>query len=94
MRKLKRFVNAALMMQIEKTDFAKTDFNRRDLVNLILLHLNYPGLFRQIYAEETEGRSGLFSAKRSFDAGEVKFSNVPEFESVVKNAWSQQVSFC
>lgn len=84
MRKLKRFVNAALMMQIEKTDFAKTDFNRLDLVNLMLLHLNYPGLFRRIYAGETEGRKGVFSAKRSFDKGDVKFSNDEEFEKVVK----------
>ena len=84
MRKLKRFVNAALMMQIEKTDFAKTDFNRLDLVNLMLLHLNYPGLFRQIYAEETEGRNGVFSAKRCFAESSVKFSNDKEFDTVVK----------
>lgn len=84
MRKLKRFVNAALMMQIEKTDFAKTDFNRRDLVNLMLLHLNYPGLFRRIYAVETEGREGVFSAKRSVDQGNVTFSNDEGFDIVVK----------
>jgi hypothetical protein len=83
MRKLKRFVNTVILLQLEKTDLGKTDFNRRDLINLILLHLNYPGLFRQIYAEETEGRSGVFSAKRNFDEGEVKFSNAAEFESVV-----------
>jgi hypothetical protein len=83
MRKLKRFVNTLILLQLEKTDLGKTDFNRRDLINLILLHLNYPGLFRQIYAEETEGRSGVFSAKRNFDAGNVKFSNAAEFESVV-----------
>jgi hypothetical protein len=83
MRKLKRFVNTVILLQLEKTDLGKTDFNRRDLINLILLHLNYPGLFRQIYAEETEGRSGVFSVKRSFDAGEVEFSNAVEFESAV-----------
>ncbi|MBT9100238.1 hypothetical protein KFZ76_21290 [Methylovulum psychrotolerans] len=85
MRKLKRFVNAALMMQIEKTDFAKTDFNRRDLVNLMLLYLNYPGLFRQIYAEETEGRNGVFSVKRSFDRGNAKFFNDEGFDRVVND---------
>lgn len=83
MRKLKRFVNAALMMQIDKTDIAKTDFNSLDLVNLMLLHLNYPGLFRRIYAEETEGRSGVFSANRRFDGETVKFSNDEGFEEVV-----------
>ncbi len=83
LRKLKRFVNAVLLMQLEKTELGKTDFNQFDLINLILLHLNYPGLFRQIYAEETEGRSGVFSAKRSFDARKVNFSNAPDFEEVV-----------
>ena len=84
MRKLKRFVNTLILLQLEKTDLGKTDFNRRDLINLILLHLNYPGLFRQIYVEETEERSGVFSAKRSFDTEKVKFSNTAEFENVVK----------
>jgi len=57
-RKVKRFVNAMLLMEIEKTDLGRTDFNKRDLINLMLLHLNYPGIFRSIYAEETEGRLG------------------------------------
>ncbi|GAB6142422.1 hypothetical protein JCM14076_31520 [Methylosoma difficile] len=83
MRKLKRFVNAVILLQIEKTDLDKTDFNRRDLINLILLHLNYPGLFRKIYTEETEGRSGMFSVNRSFEAGKLRFNNADEFESVV-----------
>lgn len=73
LRKVKRFVNAVLLMQIERTDLSKTDFNRRDLVNLMLLHLNYPGLFRHVYVEETEGRSGIFSVKRK--SGNREFSN-------------------
>jgi hypothetical protein len=72
-RKVKRFVNAVLLMQIEKTNLGRTDFNKRDLINLMLLHLNYPGLFRRIYAEETEGRSGTFSLER--EHGEREFRN-------------------
>lgn len=67
MRKLKRFVNALLMVQIEKTDLARTDFHAEDLINLILLQLNYPGVFRRIYLEETEGRGGIFSIKTKSD---------------------------
>ncbi|MDX8123098.1 P-loop NTPase fold protein [Janthinobacterium sp. GMG2] len=63
LRKLKRFVNAVLQMRLERTNLARTDFNLRDLINLMLLHLNYPGIFRRIYVEETEGRSGFFSLK-------------------------------
>ena len=76
MRKVKRFVNAMLLMQIERSNLGRTDFNKRDLINLILLHLNYPGLFRHIYADETEGRCGIFSARRDYK--EQKFKNSDE----------------
>lgn len=65
LRKIKRFINAMLLMQIEKSDLGRTDFSPRDLINLILLHLNYPGLFRRIYAEETGGRTGTFSVRQN-----------------------------
>ena len=81
MRKLKRFVNAILLMQIEKTNLGRTDFNKRDLINLMLLHLNYPGLFRRIYAEETEGRSGTFSVHREY--GKSEFKNSEAFSEAV-----------
>ncbi|HHW1581730.1 TPA: P-loop NTPase fold protein [Pseudomonas aeruginosa] len=80
-RKVKRLVNAMLLMQLEKSDLHRTDFNKRDLINLVLLHLNYPGLFRQIYAEETEGRHGTFSVKRNYDQRE--FTNSAEFSELV-----------
>lgn len=81
MRKVKRFVNAMLLMQMEKTDLGRTDFNKRDLINLMLLNLSYPGLFRRLYAEETEGRSGTFSVRR--ENGELKFKNSTEFSKLV-----------
>ena len=80
LRKIKRFINAVLLMQIEKTNLGRTDFNRRDLINLMLLHLNYPGLFRRIYAEETEGRSGTFSVRRQYDGP--GFKNADDFSQV------------
>lgn len=80
LRKIKRFINAILLMQIEKTNLGRTDFNKRDLIHLMLLHLNYPGLFRRIYAEETEGRSGTFSIRRKYD--EPDFKNADGFAKV------------
>lgn len=82
LRKVKRFINAALLMQIEKTDLSKTDFDRKDLINLLLLHLNYPGIFRHIYAQETEGGRGIFSISLGF--GEEGFSNSEKFAEFVK----------
>jgi len=90
MRKVKRFVNAMLLMQIEKTNLGRTDFNKRDLINLMLLHLNYPGLFRRIYAEETEGRSGSFSVQREF--GKSEFKNSEALAQVVEE-WQGAAGF-
>ncbi|QLE10456.1 KAP P-loop protein [Pseudoalteromonas shioyasakiensis] len=61
LRKLKRFINTILLMQIESNDLSQNDFNEHDFINLVLLHLNYPGLFRQIYLEETCNSKGSFS---------------------------------
>lgn len=80
LRKVKRFINAILLMQIEKTNLGRTDFDKRDLINLMLLHLYYPGLFRRIYAEETEGRSGIYSIQREY--GEPGFKNAEGFSKV------------
>lgn len=81
LRKVKRFVNAMLLMQIEKSNLGRTDFNKRDLINLILLHLYYPGLFRFVYAEETEGRGGTFSLLHEY--GEPNFKNSSKFSEIM-----------
>ena len=83
LRKIKRFVNAMLLMQLDKSDLGRTDFNKRDLINLMLLHLNYPGVFRRIYAEETEGRQGRFSVRREY--GEHDLKNSDTFSDLIKH---------
>ena len=82
LRKIKRFVNAMLLMQLEKSDLGRTDFNKRDLINLVLLNLSFPGLFRRIYSEETEGRRGSFSIQRKY--GDRHFKNAEEFTELLK----------
>lgn len=82
LRKVKRFVNAMLLMQLERNELGRTDFNNRDLINLCLLHINYPGLFRRVYAEEAEGRCGIFSVRREY--GEHEFKNSDEFSVLVR----------
>lgn len=84
LRKLKRLVNAMLMMQLEKFDLGRSDFDSRDLVHLILLHLRYPEVFRRIYAEETEGRVGLFSLQRGDSFEKSTLQNKIGFEEFVK----------
>lgn len=80
-RKIKRFMNATLFMKIQDSKLSNTDFNNRDLINLILLHLHYPGLFRRIYIEETEGLQGTFSLRRDKSGNE--FINVDGFQTLL-----------
>lgn len=82
MRKVKRFINAMLLMKIDKSNLGRTDFNKRDLINLMLLHLHYPGLFRHIYAEETQGRTGIFSVHHEYE--EKKFNNSTELSALIE----------
>jgi hypothetical protein len=79
LRKLKRFINTALLMNMEKVKLDGTDFVDTDLVHLMLLNQNYPGLFRQIYAAETGGRKGTFSVQRVFEKkGEMNGTGLAE----------------
>lgn len=80
LRKLKRFINTILLMQIESNDLDQNDFNEHDFINLVLLHLNYPGLFRQIYLEETCNSEGNFSLKKEG----TKYKSPTNFTDIVK----------
>ena len=75
LRKLKRFINTMLLMKIDSDSLKETDFNKRDLINLILLHLNFPGVFRKIYIEETDGLRGSFSLAIDRSGGRQLFTN-------------------
>lgn len=91
MRKVKRLINTIRLMQIEKASLGRTDFNRRDLINLILLHLNYPGLFRQIYAEETAGNVGSFSTQYNSESKE--YENSVNFETIIERCKDVSATF-
>lgn len=93
LRKVKRFVNAMLLMQLDKSDLGRMDFNKSDLINLILLHLNYPGLFRRIYAEETEGRHGIFSVRREYDGSVFTFKNSSDFPTLLEGEQDETATF-
>lgn len=82
MRKIKRFINAMVMMRLPDMDIERSDFQHRDLIHLLLLHLSYPGLFRRIYVEETEGRVGTFSLMRGTDPETAELANSDGFEGV------------
>jgi len=68
-RKLKRLINTIVMFKIHGTNFKKTDFDKRDLIHLLLIYIHYPKIFRKIYDTETNGGYGFFSAISEFDNG-------------------------
>ena len=74
-RKIKRLINTLLLLEIDKTDFENNDFNKSDLIHLLLLYVGYPSVFRKIYAGETNGRSGFFSLCRNRENDEYKYQN-------------------
>lgn len=66
-RKLKRIINALLLFEIDKTDFENSDFNKQDLIHLLLIYMNYPDIFRKIYNTETNGKRGFFSVVMPYE---------------------------
>lgn len=60
-RKLKRLINTVLMFDLQNTNFQTSDFDKKDLINLLLIYIHYPSVFRKIYDTETKGGRGFFS---------------------------------
>lgn len=60
-RKLKRLINTVLMFDLQSTNFQNSDFDKKDLINLLLIYIHYPNVFRKIYNTETKGGRGFFS---------------------------------
>ena len=68
-RKIKRLLNTILLLEIQGADFTNCDFNRHDLLYLLLVYINFPRIFRKIYNAETNGNWGFFSAVSYGDPG-------------------------
>lgn len=68
-RKIKRLLNTIMLLEIQGADFTNCDFNKHDLLYLILLYINFPRIFRKIYNAETNGKWGFFSAVSYGDPG-------------------------
>lgn len=74
-RKLKRLINTMLLFEIEKTDFENNDFNKEDLIHLLIIYVNYPHIFRKLYNTEANGKNGFFSLVFSHIDNKYKNSN-------------------
>lgn len=81
-RKIKRLINTMMLFEIQATDFENSDFNKKDLINLLLIYINYPNIFRKIYDAEVGGKSGFFSLIWDYGKGsdEGRFVNSKKYE--------------
>ncbi|MCM3337840.1 KAP family NTPase [Paenibacillus sp. MER TA 81-3] len=66
-RKLKRLINTILLLEVEQLDFSNSDFDKHDLIHLLIIYINYPNIFRKIYNTEAQGKRGFFSLIRIYD---------------------------
>lgn len=89
-RKLKRLINTLLLFEIEKTDFENSDFNKEDLLHLLLVYVNYPRIFRKIYNTETNGRAGFFSSEVTHNNGAYAYSNSENYKKYVESLVDNQ----
>jgi len=89
-RKLKRLINTLLLFEIEKTDFENSDFNKEDLIHLLLVYVNYPHIFRKIYNTEANEKGGFFSLVSSYKDGGSRFENSKNYDEYVKELTANQ----
>lgn len=61
LRKVKRFINILIALDIQEVDFPNYDFNERKLTALILLYMYCPTTFREIYIKESWSKKNHFT---------------------------------
>lgn len=79
-RKIKRLVNAMTIADIQNVELDDLDFDKNDLLNLLLLYINYPTVFRTLYLSEGDGQIGIFGVSNS-SSGNTGYKNHKEFST-------------
>ncbi|MGE3341223.1 MAG: P-loop NTPase fold protein [Candidatus Altimarinota bacterium] len=93
-RKIKRLMNTAVLLGLEKMDFKYSDIDKHDLVILLLIYVNYPNIFRKIHDTETQGKNGFFSTIYEYEGpGQGKYKNSDEYEKYLADLSSEDKKF-
>ncbi|MDU5143711.1 MAG: P-loop NTPase fold protein [Paenibacillus dendritiformis] len=85
-RKLKRLINTMLLLEVEQLDFSNSDFDKHDLIHLLIIYIHYPNIFRKIYNTEVQGKRGFFSLVRKYDDDYPTDDDSHSEEDVYKNS--------
>ena len=83
-RKLKRLINTMILLEVEKVDFENCDFDKQDLIHILVIYIHYPNIFRKIYNTETQGKKGFFSVVEKYEEGYPE--SLPRDENIYKNS--------
>lgn len=92
-RKVKRLINTLMLLEVDQADFTNSDFDKQDLLHLLLIYVGFPHVFRKVYATETNGHNGFFSLVVKSIDGVSRYRNSEEFENYLKNSKSDVVKF-
>jgi len=92
-RKLKRLINTVLLFEIEKTDFDNSDFDKHDLIHLLLIYINYPNIFRKIYNTETEGKRSFFSVVMPYEKNYPKDAQSQNSPSISDSTYQNSIDY-
>lgn len=86
-RNIKRIFNALINICSNQNCLDSYDFYPRDLVDLLLLFLWYPSIFKDIFYAETNGRNGVFSWNITYENTPNNSKKFPssEYEVYIKN---------
>lgn len=95
-RKIKRIINLLIMIvniPEEKSYLEKRDINSKDLIHLILLYINYPKIFRDIYINEIDTTEGMFSLKWTYSTSQTTYENTEEYKNYINRLESDREKF-
>lgn len=86
-RKIKRLINTIKLNDLftSEEEFGQTDFVFKDLVNLLLIYINFPRIFRKIYATETDKASNFFSITKNYLSDGATYKNSDYYKAFLKD---------
>jgi hypothetical protein len=91
-RKIKRLINTVKLLDIDRICIENYDYNSKDLLNLLIVYINYPDIFKKIYFEETGEKRGYFSLVRLYDSGYPKDSKDEYENSTYYNKYKEKLN--
>lgn len=83
LRAFYRLRNSFILLKLQKIDFSNYDFDGNTLLNLLLLHQNFPNVFREIYISETWSSINLFTAVYSYS--EKRYVNSEYYQEEIES---------